>query len=414
MRLILAALLGAVSGAHLARLPGGPLLVSYATTSACEGQGGAASAEKIVQSVRDGVNVVIWFAVNLGAALARGGSPQPAVLVGNDSGLRNISCVALVAARLEEEGLGRNVTAHMVSIGGWDAPHPDTRWTGAQWWGAWREWNSAAAAAASAATGVAFAGFDGIDWDLEGNDAPASRWNAFTPACVRLVGEMSVAAKRDGFLVSLVPPESYLDVSTGAFDLSLSHAYDDGWQPAFKYHGHNGYAAFLAGWGQTCDGASCVPTFDFVAIQLYESFSHAGFAIDQRGEGAAEYLARWAAAVEDGWTVHFNSSAPGLLPGNGSSAAQTVRVPAPQLVVGLARGDGQGKSLFVWPRDVGRAFAALEAMGPGRRPRGVMFFYIEAEGRAVNGTDTTCSLAPALNAFLHVRAGGGDPSACVP
>ena len=34
---------------------------------------------------------------------------------------------------------------------------------------------------------------------------------------------MSQAAKDAGFLVTMVPPESYLDPTTSAFDLSLLH-----------------------------------------------------------------------------------------------------------------------------------------------------------------------------------------------
>lgn len=61
-----------------------------------------------------------------------------------------------------------------------------------------------------------------------------------------------------------VPPESYLDPTTSAFDLSLLHAYPE-WHPEFKYHGHNCYAALLAKWGTTKDGHR---TFDLVDIQL--------------------------------------------------------------------------------------------------------------------------------------------------
>jgi hypothetical protein len=39
-------------------LPNGPLIVGYANWAECD--------DKIVQGVKDGVNVVIWFATNLG------------------------------------------------------------------------------------------------------------------------------------------------------------------------------------------------------------------------------------------------------------------------------------------------------------------------------------------------------------
>lgn len=88
-------------------------------------------------------------------------------------------------------------------IGGWDAPHPNTSFTGNEWWATWKTWNAALARSVPN-----FDGFDGIDWDLEGNDVQSSRWNEFSIECVELVGTMSQAAKDDGFIVTMVPPES--------------------------------------------------------------------------------------------------------------------------------------------------------------------------------------------------------------
>ena len=62
-------------------------------------------------------------------------------------------------------------------------------------------------------------GFDGIDWDIEGNDNETDAANYFSPGQLNLMGEMSALARADGFAVSLTPCESYLDVSTPAFDL---------------------------------------------------------------------------------------------------------------------------------------------------------------------------------------------------
>ena len=80
----------------------------------------------------------------------------------------------------------------------------------------------------------------------------------FTPECLTLVGEMSVAAKADGFIVSLVPPQSYFDVSTSRFSRSLTLAYSD-WHPEFHYRGANSYSYLVAKYGE--------PTFDFVDIR---------------------------------------------------------------------------------------------------------------------------------------------------
>lgn len=38
---------------------------------------------------------------------------------------------------------------------------------------------------------LGFNGFDGIDWDIEGVNDLASPDNEITPACIRLMGELS-------------------------------------------------------------------------------------------------------------------------------------------------------------------------------------------------------------------------------
>ena len=65
-------------------------------------------------SAQRGTNVLIWFSANLGGA--SNGEPQV------DFGM-NVSCIAAAAAELAAQQLP---TAHLLSVGGWDAPHPDT------------------------------------------------------------------------------------------------------------------------------------------------------------------------------------------------------------------------------------------------------------------------------------------------
>ena len=390
------------------KLPAGNLIVAYAP--------GTCNVTRVVNAVRRGVNVVIWFSINLGFNASNGGAPQV-------QGGPSPSCIASTAAALQRLGLE---TTHMISIGGWDAPHPNTTFDGVQWWNEWRRWNENVVARPE----LGFYGFDGIDWDLEGNDAMSSSWNHFSVKCMTLVGTFSQAAKRAGYLVSLVPPESYLDVTTSAFDRRLDHAYTE-WHQDFKYHGHNVYAYWLARYGRTAvaissaptaaaaaataaatataaaaaaaaagDDDQVVPTFDFVSLQFYESWAHAGYYIDQTGVPASEYLAWAAGAMQRGWMVDFSSD-PSL-----KFASCPVAVPARQLVIGLSRGSSQapgqaGKSLFVWPRDVRAAF---ERMPVEERPRGVMYWNINNDLETVNGTNATCDFASEFNAFLHVRS----------
>ena len=185
-----------VAHAWSASLPAGPLIIGYQNWGAC-------NETQTLTAVRAGVNVVIWFATNLAAV-----DGDPFVTGGPDYG-----CVAAVAAAIDAEGLE---TAHLISIGGWDAPHPVTTWDGATWFGVWEAWNAALPRP-----------FDGLDWDLEGNDAPDSASNRFTAACLDLVVAMSDAAKAAGYVVTMVPPQSYFDVDSDAYDPSLRNAYPD-------------------------------------------------------------------------------------------------------------------------------------------------------------------------------------------
>jgi len=271
----------------------------------------------------------------------------------------------------------------MLSIGGWDAPHPNTSFSGEEWWDAWHRWNSEIAVPS-----LGFDGFDGIDWDLEGNDNVASPYNEFTVACLELVGAMSAAARAHGFITSLVPAQSYFDVETSAFDRSLLHAYPD-YHPDFAYHGWNAYAFLQSKFGP----------FDIVDVQLYETWSRASRAIQAAGTPAPEYLARLAHQLSAGWRVDFDN-APEL-----DWPSQVVSVAPSTLVFGFSFGSLTGRSLYVPPEDVEAAFGRLSASA---QPRGVMFWNMALDGGLVNGTDTTVNLAASFNSFLHTR-----PTACL-
>lgn len=318
-------------------LPKGPLIVGYGT-AACD-------QEQMIAEAVAGVNVIIWFAT----ALKKGADGQPTV-----TGGQNHTCVAQVARELRRRNLR---TAHMISIGGWDAPHPDTSFSGQRWWEAWEAWNQHEVASKE----FGFPGYDGIDWDLEGNDAPTSPWNEFTPQCVELVGSMSQAAKRAGYIVSLVPPQSYMDPTTSGFDRSLRHAYPD-WHPNFHYRGLNAYTVWLSDKYGTIEGG--LATFDFVDVQLYESWSRASAAIDgPRQARPADYLVNLVRRFKEGWRVDFGND-PAV-----DVQSQNISVPSTQLVLGFSRGseDGSGKSVFIWPHSVAQAWEQLQ---PQERPLG--------------------------------------------
>ena len=371
LALVLAVLLGSYVGTNVASvripqkrsLPSGNLILAYATS--CSNDGATALAE-----AREGVNVIVWFATNLVKNTTTGKA-------GITYGL-NSTCVAFVAKTLRDEGLE---TAHLISIGGWDAPHPDTFISGSEWFEQWERWNTGEIVSRPK---LGWFGFDGFDWDLEGNDNKSSPWNHFTLECMHLVGEMSKAAKRAGYIVTMVPPESYLDPTQSGFDFSLLHAYNDGWQPTFAYHGRNSYAYLISKFG--------AETFDLIDVQLYETFSHADFSITHKGEDPAKYLTQWVSSIIKGWHVNYS---------NVDIPAQFVRVDASRLIIGFSFGGKGGRTVFVWPEAVRNAFNALPV-----KPRGVMYWNMDLDRRGVfNATVKRpgYTFASGFNAFLKTR-----------
>jgi GH18 family chitinase len=166
------------------RLPEGSLIAGYAVD--CDAN--------VMEAVEAGANVVIWFASNLGKNATTG---APVVQMG-----LNTTCIAEMAKAMRAKKLE---VAHLISIGGWNAPHPDTTFTGHEWFAAWDAWNKNHVAH----TALGFDGFDGFDWDLEGNDKATSQWNHFTPACIDVVGTMSQHAKQV-HLCNTSAPSTYI------------------------------------------------------------------------------------------------------------------------------------------------------------------------------------------------------------
>ncbi|KAJ8599408.1 hypothetical protein CTAYLR_009702 [Chrysophaeum taylorii] len=257
-----------------------------------------------------------------------------------------------------------------MSIGGWDAAHPNsTVASGSEWWSLFEAYGG----------GV----FDGIDWDLEGFDNLDSPYNKVNFSTLELIHDMSASAKAAGAVVSLVPPQSYFDVTESRFDLRLTNTYLD-FKPDFRYRGRNTYAPLVV-WNASL--------YDFVDLQLYESWSRAAQAIEQLDWDPAAYLAALVGAMERGWTVDF-----------GAGVAR-VAVEPKKLVLGFSRGSDSDpeKSVYIDPSAAAAAFAALP---PDRRFRGVMFWNAHLDGGPCwlpNGTQITCDFAAGFNNFLHVR-----------
>jgi len=355
----------------ISSLPSGPLIIGYPNEQECD--------EKVISAVKDGVNVVIWFSITL----VKDKEGLPSI-----QGGPNYRCVGQMVQTIKQLGLP---TTHLISIGGWGAPHIDTSFTAAKWWDLWKSWNNVTVAQPD----LGFNGFDGIDWDFEGNNEINNPNNFFTVGVLDLMGQISQLAKADGFIVSAAPPQSYLDVGTSAFDQSVTHA--PTWKTDFYYQGHNTYAPVFVKYGiTTLSSGFKVPTFDFISLQLYESWSRSNYEVNDVLHNATDYLVRLVQSMAKGWEIDFASDPQIGLP------TQTFKVPPTQLVIGLANGwvgPRPAKCLLIYPDEAGMAYNILKASGLA--PKGFMYWDISDEGDLVNGTPFY--LARGLNTYLHTR-----------
>mmetsp|Transcript_23017 Transcript_23017/g.31548 ORF Transcript_23017/g.31548 Transcript_23017/m.31548 type:complete len:414 (+) Transcript_23017:2707-3948(+) len=362
------------------------LIVGYANWNECD--------DNIVEAAKNGVNVIIWFSIFL--LTSKHG--EPIITNGPD-----MDCVGEKVQKIRELGLE---TIHLISVGGWNSPHPSTENSAETVYSHWDYWNRNIAA--RPANG--FFGFDGFDWDVEGNDDPKSVYNHFTPECLDLMGRMSQLAKQDGYLVCMAPAESYLDPRMSGFDRSLLHEYEE-WQqiqPGFAYHGLNTYAYLLHKYGKypllSPTGSASKDelygdTFDFVTIQLYEGYSHAEYNTSIAGVPAAEYLVKFVSSIAEGWTVDFSTDTELNYP----ESKAFISLPPSRLVVGLANGwAGDGKFLLIYPHQVQEAFEELNRKQ--QQPRGFAFWNILDEGKASPmRPNEPVWLASGLNRFMDVR-----------
>lgn len=234
---------------------------------------------------------------------------------------------------------------------------------------------------------------------MEGDNALNSTTNYFTVSCLDAVGKFSQMAKADGYRVSLVPPQSYYDVTTSAFDRNLTHNYPD-YHPTFYYHSHNSYAYLVSRYGQApSTGGYDGPTFDWVCVQLYETWSRAHQAVYANGQAVNDYLVDYVPRLIDGWQVDFSSDKAVNWP------SQRVSLNATQVVIGLANGWSDGtRALLVDPTLVGKGYDSLKTVG--KAPRGFAFWDIGDEGETPAGWSAPLYLAKGINAFLHIRGGG--------
>jgi hypothetical protein len=346
-------------------------------------------AASLVASVKGGVNVLIWSFVQMMASASSPPAPEFGTIPGFPV---NAECVKQVQQQTKELEATIGKTVHLVSVGGWGAPHPVLQFSASEWSKEWTDWNQR--------NGF---DFDGLDWDVEGTNDVTSVDNTIPVPLLELMGELSIDLKKDGYLVSMAPPESYLDPTRGSlpggdqgFDTSLLHDYPE-WATAsppqpFAYHGLNSYAYLFARYPDL--------QFDLVMQQIYETYSHASFAITKKSPPipAADYLTDLVHLFSRGWIVDFTKCKTCTNKGGENLGKVKISVPPSRFVIGLANGWADGaKSLFVDPIDVGKSYTSFVT----NPPRGYMFWDIGHEGIPRDGSPVV--LAAELNKFMHIR-----------
>jgi hypothetical protein len=345
------------------------VILGYANWQQCD--------DRLIKAVKNGVNVLMWTFINLGAD----SDGYPEIQSGP-----NLECAKEIIQQIKDLNLD---VVHIISIGGWNAPHPDITNTALDVFQTFDNWNNQ----------FGFRMFDGIDWDIEGNDDFSSPYNKFTKDELDLMGKFSQIAKYNGYVVTMAPAESYFDVTTSEFSLSLGFNYPE-WQeivPNFNYHGRNVYTYLFMFFKETKINDKYVDTFDLVIVQLYEGYSHALYNITRLEKPASDYLIWFTESMNQGWNVVLKK---GELEGINRDTSFWLNVPNDKLVIGLANAwADNSKFLLIEIEELKKAFHNLEEKS--LPPRGFGFWNIADEGALHNGSPYF--LIDGLNEFMKVR-----------
>ena len=309
------------------------VLVAYATE--CN--------DLVIKAVRDSVNVVIWSFMEIQKDIE-----DNVIVTGNSL---DFECIRKMIKSLDNEGYQEVV--HLVSFGGWNGPHLEPKLSVVEWYETWKD-----------SVGDIF---HGIDWDLEGHDNLDSPTNVFSINCLEKMGCISEMAKKDGYIIGVAPPQSYLDVQSSQFSRYVNLTEPERpWHGDFNYFGCNVYAYLIAKYGSY---------IDFISIQFYESYSRAAMCLYHDRLPEDEYLKSYVEDLlknDESFFVDFDSD-PAL-----HFSSRKVALPLSKLVFGFANGWASNmeehKVAFFDPINIQHAYHNLQATG--RDPRGFMFWVI--------------------------------------
>ena len=319
------------------------LKIGYASWGECD--------ELIYEAVENGLNVVIWFSLDMSS---NANYTKPEFKRGP-----NFYEVAKMIKRFKDNNYA---VVNLISIGGWNSPHPDTSFSAEDYYEEWIEFNNKISNES-----LDFYGFDGIDWDIEGNDNMSSSINHFTFEELDLMGKFSQILKKNGYIVSMAPSESYLDSNTQNFSLSLLFNHPE-WEkehPEFTYHGRNVYSYIL--------GKYSVDTFDFISVQLYEGYSHTLYKYEREKQSFGEILYSLADNYTKGYIVDFTQEE------NSGINKTIIKIPSEKLVIGLANAWASNQFLFIDENDLIDGYRTL--VKRNKDVKGFMFWDIGDEGK---------------------------------
>ena len=343
------------------------LKIGYASWHECD--------EKIFEAVKNGLNVVIWFSINM-SSNSDGTKPE-------FTGGPDYAEVAKMIKRFKDSNYQ---VINLISIGGWNSPHVNVAFTAEEYLEEWIEFNKRITKPE-----YDFYGFDGIDWDIEGNDDFNSSINHFTFKELDLMGTFSQIMKKEGYIVSMAPSESYLDPTTEEFSLSLLFNHPE-WEkevPDFNYHGRNAYSYLLAKYS--------VDTFDFISVQLYEGYSHSLYKYKREKKDFGIILYDLINSFTEGYTVDFSTEK------DSGMGKEVITIPREKIVIGLANAwAGGGRFLFVDEKYIVEGWNYIKQNN--KDVRGIMFWDIADEGKIPNEEDAfhirPFYMAKILNALL--------------
>jgi len=344
------------------------ILLAY-TTNKCQDD-----MTKVTEAIQAGVNVLIWSFASFVPKEEEDSSATSSSSCNSDSRVQlkaELDVSKYKRYREELRHMGYPHVVHLLAFGGWNGPHVASGYSGKELYDAFQAFNMQQSENDDNVETFLGPLFDGVDWDLEGHDDIQSPTNEFTKECLDQVGELSRLMKEDGFIVSMAPPESYLDITSPKFSRRVNLTYPEPWHKEFQYHGWNVYAYILAKWNSS---------IDFVFLQFYESYSHAAYQTSQLGQSRQEFLIDYCDRLvknQESMYVQFEDDPSVQLPN------QSIPFPLSKLVFGFANGwalnDDLGeKTIFFPSSSIQKAYKKLALIG--KEPRGVGFWVVEEEG----------------------------------